>query len=140
MANYTVTSFRVTTTSATAAYQDIGQSVVGFSGLEILAETEESHAMGDSWAETLPTGLKRVSNITLDCLYDDAAATGTATIFGNATDAGAERVIKVGFGTANVFPKMDVIVKRASKKPSRGALTRLEVELIPTGAVTIATT
>lgn len=133
-------SLKVTTTSATAAFQDISQTITEFSGLEIAGETQESHGLGDAWVEHYFAGLKRVSPITLGGFYDDDGTSGVQTIFGNASDIGAERVIKINFGTANAFPKMDVIVKRWSRKPSRGELIAFEVELLPTGAVTVATT
>ena len=138
--DFTITGFRITTTSATAAYHDLSQYIIDFSGLEILAETQESHAMGDTWEEHLYAGLRKASPITIGGFYDDVAASGPHAILGQTTDVGAERNIKVNFGTTNAYPKVDVIVKRYSRKPSRGELTKWEAELQPTGAVTIATT
>lgn len=131
---------KVTTTSATGGWQDISQAVTEWSGLEIAGETEEVHGLGDAWTEHGFTGLKRTSPITLGGFYDDAAASGVQTIFGNATDIGAERVLKMNFGTTNAYPKVDVIVKRWTRKPARGELTKFELELLPTGAVSVVTT
>ena len=138
--DFTITGFKATTSSATAAFHDISQYITEFDGLELLAETIESHGLGDAWAEVAYTGLRRISPIRIGGFYDDVAASGPHALFGNATDLGAERVIKVNFGTTNAYPKCDVIVKRYSRKPARGELTKYEVELLPTGAITVVTT
>ena len=138
--DFTISAFRLTSSSATAAFHDLTQYITEFDGLELLAETQESHTMGDSWAEEAFTGLRRVSPIKIGGFYDDVAASGPHALLGNTTDIGAERVIKLNFGTTNAYPKVDVIVKRYSRKPVRGELTKFEAEFIPTGAVTVVTT
>lgn len=138
--DFTITAFKLTSTSATGAFHDISQYITEFDGLEILAETIESHTLGDAWAEVAYTGLRRMSPIKISGFYDDAAASGPNALLGNATDVGAERVIKLNFGTTNAYPKTDVIVKRFSRKPVRGELTKFEAELLPTGALTVVTT
>lgn len=138
--DFTVTKFQVTTVSATAAYHDLGPYITEFNGLEILAETEETHGMGAGWVAHGPTGLKRVSPITISGFYDDVAASGPHAIFGQTTDIGAERNIKINFGTTDAYPKVDVIVKRYSRRPVRGELTKFEVELLPTGTYSVVTT
>lgn len=138
--NFSNISLKITTTSATTAYHDLSQYITEFSGMELLAETEESHALGDAWVENFYTGLRRVSPITISGFYDDAAASGPHAILGNTTDVGASRNIKVNFGTTNAYPKVDVVVKRYNRRPVRGELTKFEAELLPTGAVTVVTT
>ena len=138
--DFTISAFSITTTSATGAFHNLGGYIDEFSGLEILAEIQETHGMGDAWAEQTFAGLRRVSPVTISGFYDDVAASGPVAILGNATDVGAERVIKVNFGTTNAYPKVDVIVQRFAKMPKRGELTRWEAELLPTGAVTVVTT
>lgn len=137
---FDLVGFKCTSVSATTAYHDLSQYITEYSGFEWLAELEESHAMGDAWAEVAYTGFRRASPITIGGFYDDVAASGPHAIFGQATDIGAERNIKLNFGTTNAYPKVDVIVKRYSRKAARGTLTKFEVELIPTGAVTVVTT
>jgi hypothetical protein len=127
--DFSLTGFKVTTVSATTAYHDLSQYI-----------TEESHAMGDAWVEHLYTGMRRVTPITIGGFYDDVGASGPHAIFGQATDIGAERNVKLNLGTTNAYPKFDVIVKRYTRKPVRGVLTKFEVELLPTGAVTVVAT
>lgn len=138
--DFSVTNFKITTVSATTAFHDLAPYITEFSGMEIMAEIMETHTMGDSWKEFSPTGLKSVSPITISGFYDDVAASGPVAILGNATDVGAERCIKVNFGTTNAYPKTDVIIKRFSRKPVRGELTKFECEMQPTGAYSVATT
>ncbi len=138
--DYSLAAFLVTTSTATTAYHDLGPYITEMNGLDIEAITEESHTMGDAWVENAYTGLRKVNEITISGFYDDVAASGPVAILGNASDVGAERSIKVKFGTTNVYPKVDVIVRRFARKPVRGALTKFECALLPTGAYTIGAT
>ena len=134
------TQVRVTTTSATAAFQDISNQVMEITGLKAEALVEESDAFGDSWRENLYTGIRRQDDIVLSGILDDVAASGVKAIFGQATDLGAERVIKVNVTTASGVRKTDVIVLSYEDQPTRGALTRFQVTLRPTGALTLTST
>lgn len=131
---------RVTTTSATAAYQDISNQVMEISALKMEALVEESDAFGDSWKETLYTGIRRMDDITLSGILDDVAASGVNAIFGQASDLGAERNWKLNVTTASGVIKTDVIIVSYERMPSRGALTRYQVVGRPTGAVTLTST
>lgn len=138
--DYTVSKFQITTSSATAAFHDIGPYITEFSGIEVVGETEETHGMGDSFAENSFTGLKRTSPITISGFYDDVAASGPHAILGQTTDIGAERCIKLNLGTTDAYPKTDVIIKRYTRHPVRGELTKFECELLPTASYSIVTT
>ena len=135
-----VLAVKVTTASATGSYQDISQSVTEIDGFMVEAILEESHTFGDAWTEQSFVGVRRVGDITIRGFYDDAASSGNATIFGNASDPGAERVLKLNVGTADKYPKCDVIVKSYTRQPAVGELTKFELVLAPTGAFTLATT
>ena len=131
---------KVTTSSATGSFHDLAQYITDFSGLEILADLVESHTFGDAWVEQSYTGFKRVGDITLSGFYDDVAASGPHAIFGQSSDLGAERVMKINLGTTNAYPKFDFLVASYKRMPTRGELTRYEVVIKPTGALTVATT
>lgn len=137
---FDVLAFKITSSSATGAFHDLSQYITEYSGLEILAELQESHTLGDAWAEQAYANFRRISPITIGGFYDDVAASGPVALLGNATDLGAERVIKLNFGTTNAYPKCDVLVRRFSRKPNRGQLTGYECELQPIGALTVVTT
>lgn len=134
---------KCSTTSSTSAFQDISNQVDTISGLDMEALLQNTHAFGDAWEESLPTGVKKFGPVVLEAFYDDVAASGVHTIFGNTSDLGAERVIKVyQAGTnsaANNSLKFDTIVQKYSRMPKRGELTRVNITLQPTGAVTTST-
>ena len=131
---------KCTTVSATTAYQDISQNLIEINGWETEGVLEETHGLGDAWVENSFVGLKRTNEITLTMFYDDDGTSGSKTIFGNASDIGAERSIKLNVGTTNAYLKTDVIVRSFSRQPKRGELTKCQVALMPTGAATVVTT
>lgn len=131
---------QVTSSSSTGAFHNISDYITDFSGLNIEAILEESHAVGDSWREVLYTGFRQANEITMGGFYDDAAASGPHALFGQATDLGAERVMKLNFGTTNAYPKFDYIIRSYNRTPTRGQLTRFEAVLAISGAITVVTT
>ena len=135
-----VVGIKVTTVSATTAYHDISQYIQDFSGLKTEAFLHESHAFGDAWKEQKFSGFSMADDITLSGFYEDTAATGPHAIFGTLSMLGAERNIKLNWGTTNAYNKVDVIIRSYSRIPTRGELTKFEVVLAPTGAVTLVTT
>lgn len=135
-----VVNYKVTTTSATAAYRDISQQVLEFSGIDLEAILEQGHTFGDAWEESAYTGMRKINEITMTTFWDDDTSTGVQGMFGNASDIGAERNIKINLGTTNAYPKFDFIIRRVSKKPQVGALTKCDIVIVPTGALTIVTT
>lgn len=135
-----VLAVKCTTVSSTGSFRDITEQVTEIDGFMIEAILEESHTFGDAWTENSFVGVRRIGDITIRGFFDDDTSTGTFGIFGNATDAGAERVFKLNVGTTNSYPKFDAIVRSYTRQPSVGALTKFELVLAPTGALTVATT
>lgn len=135
-----VVSIKVTTSSATGSFRDISQQVLEIGGFMIETALQEVHAFGDAWKEEGFGGVRRVGDVTLTGIYDDDTSTGVAGFFANATDVGAERVIKLNFGTTNAYPKTDFLLRSFTKNPNVGQLTGFTAVLAPTGALTIATT
>ena len=131
---------KVTSTSTTASYNDISNYVTAFSGWITEAILQESEAFGDSWQEQLYTGVNRMSDITLDTFYDDAANTSPVALFGTLAQLGGERSVKLNIGTTNAYPKFDVLIKSVERLPKRAELTGFRVVLAPTGAAVLATT
>ena len=131
---------QVTTASSTAAFRDISQQVLTFSGFDFEAALEESHTFGDSWQEHLFSQFSMINEITLTAYYDNDTSTGIHGIFGAASDVGAERVVKLDLGTTNSYPKFDFIHRKTRIIPTRGALTQVELTWAPTGTFAIVTT
>ncbi len=134
---------KITSSSSTGSFNDISNYIDTISGLDMEAMVQDSHAMGDSWAESLFTGTKRFNSFTVEGFYDDTAGTGPHSLFGAPNFLGNERVIKFSPdaptpGTANAI-KSDVIISKYVAKPTRNELTRFTLTLVPTGAVTSTT-
>lgn len=139
-----VMQVKVTAASTTGSFIDISQQVYDFSGWNVEAILEQSNTFGDTWEEFQSIGVSRVPAITIKGPWDDNTATGTAGLFGNTTDLGAERVMKLNwYGTTNpgqaLNAKVDFIVQSYKRLPARGALTQYELVAQPTGAVTYVT-
>ena len=136
-------SITVTTTSATAAFRDISQQVDTINGFSVEAVLEQSDAFGDAWREQLYTGIRQMDDVTFSGFFEDTAtATGVNAIFGQATDLGAEREMELNFAVAaggSDVAHFDMLIRRYRKMPSRGALTRNEATVAPSGAMTTAT-
>ena len=140
MANYGQPNFKVsvTTSSGTTALQDISQYVTEISGFKIEAITEQSDAFGDSWQEHLWTGIRRMDDLTLSGFYNDVAATGPHALFGQTSNIGAEYEMELDFGASDIA-HFDILVLSYSRMPVRNELTKYEVVVRPTGALTTAT-
>lgn len=139
MAKYGSNALVIEYDNSAGTTTDITQYVQELNGFDIEAMLEESHTFGDAWVEQLFTGVRKVGDITLKGIFDDAAAANT--VFndpGNTlTAAGASRTLRVTWGGTKTSA-VETIVKNYRRLPSRGALTKYELVLAPTGAVTEA--
>ena len=108
MSKYNQSNFAilVTSVSASTVFNDISDYVTDFSGLNLEAVLQQSDAFGDSWREMLYTGIRQAADITIKGFYDDAAATGPHALMGALSALGAERRMKLKFGTTNEYPKI----------------------------------
>lgn len=111
--------------------QDISADVLEFNGLDISAETEESHGFGKSWAEYLATGLYRGADITLKGFYDDTTSTGTDALLSR-KGVTTEMVVTWGGTKTSTF---DVLIKNYKRLPARGELTKYECTMAISGEV-----
>ena len=141
MALYGTDDISVVMDSTAGTTVNISQSVLSISGFDVEAMLEESHTMGDSWVENAYTGLRKANEITLEGFYDDDADTGTAFMWndpGNTlTSGGGTRTLAFTWGGTKIST-VEVWIKSFKKLPSRGVLTKAQVVLTPSGAVTEA--
>ena len=141
MAYYGSNSLSVVVDSTAGTTVDVSQSILEINGFDVEAMMEESHTFGDSWVENLFTGLRKANEITLKGFYADTAATGFDVIFndpGNTKTSGSgSRTFSIGWGGSKTST-VEVYIKNYRRLPSRGTLTKAEVVLSPTGAVTEA--
>ena len=137
---------KFSSTSSTGSFRDITQQVYDFSGWAPEAILEAAHTFGDTFEESLFVGVSRIPAVTISGPYDDDTTTGTAGLFSQTTDLGAERVMRLGFvtttgttGAGNLL-KVEVIVQAYKRMPRRGSLTPYELVVQPTGAFAFVTT
>ena len=110
----------------------ISQYVTEISGLDSEAKIEETTAMGDANVTQAPTGFKVNNDVTLGGFYDDVALGPNALFIdvGNTTS----RTLKVTWKTGKTST-VETIIKKYSRKPTAGGLTKYQVHLAPTGPI-----
>jgi hypothetical protein len=123
----------VTTASGTTALTVISNYVDTIGGIKLSALTQETHAFSDAWVENAAVGVNRVEPFTIAGFYDDAGTSGPHALFGNTSHIGVERRLEIDFGSSDVI-NIPFLIQSYSRMPTRGELTRYEVECLPSGA------
>ena len=95
----------------------------------------EPTALGDSFTEQTPTGLKTGEPITLTCIWDTTGTTGTHAVLGTVDDGPQDdgRQLVAVFGDSKTFT-VDVRLATSEVVASMGSIQTIVAELIPTGA------
>jgi hypothetical protein len=139
VAKYGSNSVTIEFDNSGGTLQNMTQYVTAINSVDIEAVLEESHSFGDSWFESLATGLRKMGDVTLSGFYDDTASTGPDAIFGAVVDAPATatRTLKVTWGGTKTTT-VETLIMKYSRKAVRNEVTKFEVTLRPTGAVTEA--
>ena len=119
--------------------RQIEQSVLTMSGVKIEAGQQLSHAYGDSWEESTPTGIRKVLPITMTGFFDDTATTGPHTVLrvvdGDIDPTGSTRTLTVVFGNSKTFTVETRLVSY-EVLGKNGNLTEYAAVIQPTGAGT----
>ena len=99
------------------------------------AQLMDTTALGDSFTEQTPTGLKTVENITLTCIWDTTGTTGTHAVLGTVDDGPQDdgRELVVVFGDSKTFT-VDVRLMSSEVVAAMGSIQTIVAELVPTGA------
>ena len=99
------------------------------------AELMNTTALGDSFTEQTPTGLKTVESMTLTCIWDTTGTTGTHAILGTIDDGPQDdgRELVVVFGDSKTFT-VDVRLMSSEVVAAMGSIQTIVAELVPTGA------
>lgn len=137
MAKYGSNSLVVEFDNSGGTLQNMTQYVTSINGIDIEAVLEESHTFGDQWFESLATGLRKVNDVVIGGFYDDTASTGPDVIFGAVADlpSVASRTLKLTWGSTKTT-SVETLILKYTRKPVKNELTKFEVTLRPTGAVT----
>ncbi len=135
MARYGYPDLKIEFDNSSDALQDMSQYIMdappSFDREQIL---EEITAAGDNDEAHAKVGLTKVAPITMGGAYDDAASTGPDVIFNAIGDT---RTLKITWGSSKTS-SVECIIQNYVRTPARGELTKFEVTLQPTGAVTEA--
>jgi len=117
---------------------DITQHVLELSSLDVEIVLEDSHSFGDSWAEALAVGLRKLADVTIMGFFDDVATTGPDVLFQANIPTGpasTSKTLKITFGGTKTL-SVETFISKYRRMPKRGEITKYEVVLRPTGTVT----
>ena len=131
--------------SVTITYDDAaggtGRAVTNFiltmGGVKITANTQPSHAFGDSWEEHTPTGMRKVDPISLTGFWDTTATTGPHVVFVDPDDGPQDdtRTLVIVFGDSKTFTVETRLISY-SVMGKNSQLTEFEAVIQPTGSGT----
>lgn len=111
--------------------------ILTMGAIKITSTMQPSHAFGDSWEESLPTGMKKVDPITLGGLWDDTTVTGPHVVFLDPDDGPQDttRTLTIVFGNSKQFT-VETYLMSYAVLGKNGNLTEFEAQIQPTGAGT----
>jgi len=130
--------------SVTITYDDApggtGRAITPFvrevGGIKVEALQQRSESFGDVWEESTPTGMKRVSAVSIKGLYDDTATTGPHVVFRDPDDAPSDstRTLVVVFGGTSGTFTIETRLLSYEVLGKNGNLTEYEAMVQPTGS------
>lgn len=102
-------------------------------GVEIEAILGESHSFGDTWFESLSTGMKRMNAVEIGGLYDDAVGGPNAQW----NSPGTQGTLTIGWGGTKTVSGQ-AIIEKFTRQATLNEHTKYAVTLRPTGTQTEA--
>jgi len=131
--------------SVTITYDDgpggTGRVITGhvltMSGAKITSAMQASHAFGDGWEESTPSGLMKMDPVTVTGFFDTTATTGPHVVF-IAPDDGPQdstRTLVMVFGDSKTMTVETYLVSY-EVLGKNGALTEFSAVIQPTGTAT----
>jgi hypothetical protein len=138
MAKYGPASLRVEYDNSGGTLTDISQHVLEINDVSVENLIEMTRTFGDSWDESLPIGVGKMSDVTISGVYDDTAATAPDALFANRVPElpGANtRTLKLTWGGTKTT-SVETVLMKYDRTADRTALTKWSATLRPTGAVT----
>jgi len=70
--------------------RDLSQYLISLGGVKVTAGMVDSTGFGDSWAESLSTGMRSMDDLTIEAWYDDTANT-TDAVLGDVANGPADQ-------------------------------------------------
>lgn len=95
---------------------------------------EQTNALGDAAEEHTPVGVTRTEPITLTCIWDTTATTGTHAVLGTVDDGPQDdgRELIVIFGDSKTYT-VDVRLETSEVVAANGVIQKIIAGLLPTG-------
>lgn len=111
--------------------------ILTMGAIRLTSNMQASHAFGDSWEESLPTGMSKVDDITLTGFHDDTATTGPHVVFiaPDTSPQASTRTLTIGVGNSKSFT-VECYLMSYAVLGKNGNLTEFEAVIRPTGAGT----
>jgi len=128
-------SVTITLDDASGTPRIITGFIMDMSGIKITSNMEQSNSYGDSWEESLPSGVSKVDPITLGGFWDTTLLTGPHASMGvpDASPQSTTRTLVVVFGDSKTFT-VECFLESYEVIGNNGNLTKFSAVLRPTGA------
>ena len=139
MAKYSSSDFTVQVDNSSGSLVTLTAYITAVSTFTVEASLTDSTTMGDSWQESLATGLRNGSELTISGLFDDTSSTGPDAVL-NAPFSGpavSTRSVVLTWGGSKTS-SFEAIIKSYQRSATANDLSTFECVLVPTGAVTEA--
>jgi len=139
MAKYGSGSLIVAVDNSGGSVVAMTQYITSINSVEVEALLEESHTFGDSFFETLASGVRRCSDLVLTGFFDDTSSTGPDAIFNSvaSSPSASTRTVTITWGGSKTT-SFEALISKYSRTATRNELTKFEVTLTPTGTITEA--
>ncbi len=139
MAKYGSNSLVINFDNVGGTPTDMSNYVQTINSVEVEAIIEESTSFGDSWMESLATGIRKMSDVVLGGMFDDTATSGPDVVF-NAVASGpsaSTRTLAITWGGSKIT-SVETLIAKYARTSARNTITKYAVTLKPTGTVTEA--
>ena len=139
MAKYGSNSLIIAVDNSSGSVVTMTQYVTSINSVEVEALIEEAHSFGDSFFESLASGVRKCSDLVLGGFYDDTSTTGPDAIFNAvaSSTSATTRTVTITWGGSKTT-SFEGLITKYSRSASRNELTKYEVTITPSGTVTEA--
>ena len=135
MAKYGPSSVSIVLDDSGGTARNLSQYIISIGGIKVNAGMVDSTGCGDSWAESLSTGIRNMDDITIEAWYDDTSNT-TDAVLGDVANGPADqqKTLVVTYGASKtttvegwivdyerVLDKDSLHIVRATFRPSGAA-------------------
>lgn len=131
MSTYNFGNLKIEVDNSGGSLVDISQYVTEINDVNTKALVEEGQTAGDTWMETLDTGLRQMEPVVLKGFYDDSASGGPNVLF---SSIGNTRTLKVTWGGSKTT-QVEAVIEQYKRRALQKQLHKYETTLIPTGTV-----